>query len=140
MDTIASTPDPTPLLADPPNHRFHLSALYISRAIHGGGLGNAAMAAGEHMAVSILGAKTITLDTWDRRLIRPDSKPEWAENYAKFSTEPFPTFENQTWYERLGYKVIKEIEEYDERSGYSLKIPSGETWCIPSVWMAKAVE
>ncbi|KFY47640.1 hypothetical protein V496_10511 [Pseudogymnoascus sp. VKM F-4515 (FW-2607)] len=86
VDTVASTPEPTLLLADPENHRFHLSAFYISKAIQGGGIGNATMKAAEHMAVSVLGAKFITLDTWDRRLIIGDSKKEWREKFEGLGT------------------------------------------------------
>lgn len=139
VDTVASTPEPTPLLADPENHRFHLSAFYISKAIQGGGLGNATMAAAEHMAASVLGAKVITLDTWDRRLIIGDEKKEWREKFDYYSTGQIMKFDPQGWYQRLGYKVIKEIEEFNATSGYCLKRPDGQAWCIPSVYMEKPV-
>ncbi|KFY26911.1 hypothetical protein V491_01107, partial [Pseudogymnoascus sp. VKM F-3775] len=140
IDTIASTPKPTLLLADPENHRTHLSAFYISRAIQGGGLGTATMQAAEHMAVSVLGAKVITLDTWDRRLIIDDSKKEWREKFDYYGNGQVMTFDPQGWYQRMGYKVIKEIEEFDGTSGYCLKRPDGQAWCIPSVYMEKVVE
>jgi ribosomal protein S18 acetylase RimI-like enzyme len=134
VDTVASTPEPTALLADPANHRFHLSAFYISKAIQGGGLGNTTMRTAEHMAASVLGAKVITLDTWDRRLIIGDEKKEWRETGGLLMK-----FDPQGWYQRLGYKVIKEIEEFNSTSGYCLKRPDGQAWCIPSVYMEKAV-
>ncbi|KFX95135.1 hypothetical protein V490_03999 [Pseudogymnoascus sp. VKM F-3557] len=142
VDTVASTPEPTTLLADPANHRYHLSALYISSAIQGGGIGSATMEAAEHMAATVLGATVITLDTWDRRLITDDSKKEWREKFEYYSPPALgpPKFDPQGWYQRLGYKVIKEIEEFDERSGYCLKREDGKAWCIPSVYMEKAVE
>ncbi|OBT63847.1 hypothetical protein VE03_06588 [Pseudogymnoascus sp. 23342-1-I1] len=141
VDTVASTPEPTLLLADPENHRFHLSAFYISRAIHGGGIGNATMKEAEHMAVSVLGAKFITLDTWDRRLIIGDTKKEWREKFDYYGNGlPIKKFDPQGWYQRLGYTVIKEIEEFNATSGYCLKRPDGQAWCIPSVYMEKAVE
>lgn len=141
VDTVASTPEPTTLLADPANHRYHLSALYISEAIQGGGIGGATVEAGEHMAVSVLGAKVITLDTWDRRLVTDESKKEWREKFDYYSPkEAPPKFDPQGWYQRLGYKVTKEIEEFNETSGYCLKRPDGQAWCIPSVYMEKAVE
>jgi GNAT superfamily N-acetyltransferase len=142
VDTVASTPEPTTLLADPANHRYHLSALYISSAIQGGGIGSATMEAAEHMAATVLGATIITLDTWDRRLITDDSKTEWREKFEYYSPPALgpPKFDPQGWYQRLGYKVIKEIQEFDERSGYCLKREDGKAWCIPSVYMEKAVE
>ncbi|KFZ01186.1 hypothetical protein V501_10161 [Pseudogymnoascus sp. VKM F-4519 (FW-2642)] len=141
VDTVASTPEPTTLLADPENHRFHLSAFYISKAIQGGGLGNTTMRTAEHMAASVLGAKFITLDTWDRRLIIGDEKKEWREKFDYYSTGGLlMKFDPQGWYQRLGYKVIKEIEEFNSTSGYCLKRPDGQAWCIPSVYMEKAVE
>lgn len=142
VDTVASTPEPTTLLADPENHRYHLSALYISSAIQGGGIGSATMEAAEHMAATVLGANVITLDTWDRRLITDESKKDWREKFEYYSPPALgpPKFDPQGWYQRLGYKVIKEIQEFDERSGYCLKREDGTAWCIPSVYMEKAVE
>ncbi|KFY10807.1 hypothetical protein V492_04840 [Pseudogymnoascus sp. VKM F-4246] len=141
VDTVASTPKPTLYLADPENHRFHLSAFYISKAIQGGGIGSATMEQAEHMAVSVLGSKVITLDTWDRRLLVDDSKKEWREKFHYYGIDrPLPKFDPQGWYERMGYKVIKEIDELDETSGYVLKRPDGQAWCIPSVYMEKLVE
>lgn len=69
IDTVASTATPSLLLADPSTHRFHISAFYVSRAIHGGGIGGVVVREAEGMAVRVLGARVLTLDTLDKRVL-----------------------------------------------------------------------
>jgi GNAT superfamily N-acetyltransferase len=57
---------PIPGLTDPLTHRYAISTFYISRAIHGIGLGGLAMRAAEKMAVEVLGAKCLSLNTVEK--------------------------------------------------------------------------
>jgi GNAT superfamily N-acetyltransferase len=69
IDTVASTTTPSLLLADPSAHRFHISAFYVSRAMHGDGIGGVVVREAEDMAVRVLGARVLTLDTLDKRVL-----------------------------------------------------------------------
>ncbi|KFY98458.1 hypothetical protein V500_01660 [Pseudogymnoascus sp. VKM F-4518 (FW-2643)] len=147
IDTIASTVVPSCLLANPKEHRLHISAFYVSNAIQGGGIGGAAMKAAEHMAVVVLGARVLTLDTMDKRVFLPVAEGGingGVDSYLKYQRMEVPKFSAQSWYERMNYEVFKEVPEQDEGNGYvaTLKTDDGkiEKWCTPSVWMEKRVD
>lgn len=85
------------------------------------------------MAVEVLGARTLTLDTMDRKILT-----DRREKCKSFGIE-IPSFSTQNWYERMGYRVIKKLDEHDETSSYFVKLTSGEGWCLPSVWLEKVI-
>lgn len=143
IDTIASTFLPTVELADPSAHKFHISTFYVSRALHNSGIGSVAVRAAESMAVAVHGAKILTLDTLDKRALLEDDEggiPGAKRNLIVVNGS-VPKFSTQEWYERMGYRVFKCINELDERSGYTLRKGDGEmVGCAPSVWLEKVLE
>ncbi len=95
------------------------------------------------MAVAVLGAKILTLDTLDKRALLEDDEggiPGAKRNLIVVNGS-VPKFSTQEWYERMGYRVFKCINELDERSGYTLRKGDGEmVGCAPSVWLEKVLE
>lgn len=143
IDTIASTPVPSKMLADPASGRFHISTFYVSRALHGSGIGGVTMGAAESMAARVLGAKYLTLDTLDKRALMSEEEgglPEARAAMQRISEHITPVFSTQAWYERMGYRVIRSINEWDPKSSYVIRGGEPyEEYCLPSVWMEKAL-
>ena len=101
------------------------------------------MAAAEKMAVDVLGAKVLTLDTLDKRALIPEEEgglPGALSAMRRLGEKITPGFSTQAWYERMGYKVIRSITEFDPKSSYIVKSKeTGEEYCLPSVWMEKVL-
>lgn len=131
------------MLADPSSYRFHISAFYVSRALHGSGIGRITMTAAESMASRVLGAKFLTLDTLDKRALMTAEEGGLPEAYAamqRLEEHITPGFSTHAWYERMGYRVVNRIEEFDEKSSYVIRGGDPyEEYCLPSVWMQKAL-
>lgn len=101
------------------------------------------MAAAESMAARVLGAKYLTLDTLDKRALMSEEEgglPGALAAMNRISEHITPGFSTQAWYERMGYRVIKNIEEWDPKSSYVIQGGEPyEEYCLPSVWMEKAL-
>ncbi|KFZ00091.1 hypothetical protein V500_01179 [Pseudogymnoascus sp. VKM F-4518 (FW-2643)] len=118
---------PNPGQADASQGLYCITTLYISRAIHGGGLGRAALDAVESQAINEpLCAKILSLDTlanssWNRTDI-------WEEMGQK------PGMSAEDWYERCGYKAWKYIEGHIKH-----RDDNGKVWSLDGVFMKKTV-
>ena len=101
------------------------------------------MAAAESMAVRVLHAKVLTLDTLDKRALITEEEgglPGALSAMKRLVDNVAPVFSTQAWYERMGYKVIKSITEFNPKSSYLIKSKeTGEEYCLPSVWMEKVL-
>lgn len=137
---------PNPGQADASQGLYCITTLYISRAIHGGGLGRAALDAIESMAINEpLCAKILSLDTlanssWNRtdiwKEMGMDQKPEvfetllmksnWGTNRRQMSAED--------WNERCGYKAWTYIEGHIKHV-----CENGRIWPLDGVFMKKTV-
>ncbi|KAK7989886.1 hypothetical protein PG989_010201 [Apiospora arundinis] len=78
---------------------YSLTTFYVSKAMQGVGIGGAAVAECERMAVEDFGAKTMTLDTISNEDIAVDSPRRIALK------RPILKITNQDWYMRRGYEV-----------------------------------
>ena len=101
------------------------------------------MATAESMAVAVLGAKVLTLDTLDKRVLMTEEEgglPGALAAMKRLQEGRTPEFSTQAWYERMGYSVIKSIVEFDPKSSYVIKGGDPvEEYCLPSVWMEKVL-
>ncbi|OBT59648.1 hypothetical protein VE04_00151 [Pseudogymnoascus sp. 24MN13] len=119
---------PNPGQADASQGLYCITTLYISRAIHGGGLGRAALDAVESQAINEpLCAKILSLDTlanssWNRTDI-------WEEMGQKK-----PEMSAEDWYERCGYKAWRYIEGHIQH-----RTDDGRVWPLDGVFMKKTV-
>ncbi|KFY08671.1 hypothetical protein V492_06028 [Pseudogymnoascus sp. VKM F-4246] len=117
---------PNPGQADASQGLYCITTLYISRAIHGGGLGRAALDATEKMAVNEpLCAKILSLDTlanssWNR--------PETWKEIER------PEMSAEDWYARCGYKAWKYIEGHIQH-----RDENGKVHPLDGVFMKKTV-
>lgn len=129
-------------MADPSTGRYHLSAFYVSRALHNSGIGSSSILSAEAMAVSVLGAKVITLDTVDRRVVVPESEGgwPWARERMLRLQGWGPKFSVQEWYERLGYRVFWEEGEQARGSSYAVGAGSCKPKSIVGEVNTKEVE
>ncbi|KAK8126583.1 Acyl-CoA N-acyltransferases (Nat) [Apiospora kogelbergensis] len=93
--------------ADPSLHTsaadgvYSLTTFYVSRAMQGVGIGGAAVAECERMAVHDFGAKMMTLDTISNEDVTVDSPRRIALK------RPILKVTNQDWYVRRGYEVYQ---------------------------------
>lgn len=101
------------------------------------------MAAAESMAARVLHAKVLTLDTLDKRALMTEEEgglPGALSAMRRLKEKITPGFSTQAWYERMGYKVIRSITEFDPKSSYVIRGGNPvEEYCLPSVWMEKVL-
>ncbi|KAK2789080.1 hypothetical protein FQN53_002634 [Emmonsiellopsis sp. PD_33] len=118
----------TPGQADASMGIYCITALYISRALQGGGIGRATMDTIESEAIKEpLCAKILSLDTLS------NGSPNIKEMCAESGME-LPTISNHDWYERRGYKVWKHSE-----GDIQHRDPNGKVWQLDRVFMKKTV-
>ncbi|KAH6693318.1 hypothetical protein DL95DRAFT_393397 [Leptodontidium sp. 2 PMI_412] len=123
LDSESSNPDQ----ADASQGMYCITTFYISRAIQSGGLGSAAMDRIESEAVNEpLNAKILSLDTL------ANSSLENEAIWPKMGMD-VPTFSNQDWYERRGYKPWKFVD------GHIKQEVNGKIWPLDAVFMKKTV-
>ncbi len=92
----------------PTTEAYWIKSLYVSQAMHGGGVGRAAMDTVERMAGEALRARHLMLDALHR-----DDQLDEVQSRA-YGRE-MPGMANQDWYARRGYRLVATIENfYDE--------------------------
>ncbi|KAK6613075.1 hypothetical protein H4I95_01419 [Botrytis cinerea] len=104
---------------------YWISIFYISRALQGTGLGKVAMDTIENIAISEpLCAKTLGLNAINK------VDPGREEKYKALNL-----FSNQDWYERRGYKVYKNMENF-----FGPQVdPTGKSWYWNAVFLKKEI-
>ncbi|KAK7941321.1 Acyl-CoA N-acyltransferases (Nat) [Apiospora aurea] len=107
---------------------YSLTTFYVSKAMQGVGIGGAAVAECERMAVDDFGAKTMTLDTISNEDVAVDSPRRIALN------RPIQKVTNQDWYMRRGYEVYQRRPN----SWFDTDATGKEWWCT-AVCLRKAL-
>ncbi|KAI4595179.1 hypothetical protein KJ359_007155 [Pestalotiopsis sp. 9143b] len=124
LDVVTSFPE---LRASAADGVYSINSFYISRGIQRGGLGAAAMAACERMAMTDFGAKTMTLST-----ISNDEMYHGNPRRIAMGNTDIPKPTNQDWYTKRGYTV------YGNRdNAYHDTDPTGKRWGVKCVFMSK---
>ncbi|OTB08196.1 hypothetical protein M426DRAFT_8002 [Hypoxylon sp. CI-4A] len=116
----------------PPTGTVWIHALYISRALHGGGYGAGTMAKIEELATQEpMNAKIVALDTISREMQTDPDKREFLYGEGRL---PPPIVVNEDWYLGLGYEVIKR-----EDNGYLSEPHNGVRLPMRIVYMKKPI-
>ncbi|TVY89673.1 hypothetical protein LAWI1_G003160 [Lachnellula willkommii] len=107
---------------------YWIGILYVSRALHGSGLGRKTMDTVENVATSEpLCAKILALNA-----INPND-PENEEKYKALGLT-IPPFSNKEWYARRGYKIYN-----SEEKSFSKVDSTGKAWWWGAVFMKKHI-
>ncbi|KAH6653007.1 hypothetical protein BKA67DRAFT_568298 [Truncatella angustata] len=106
---------------------YAIMNFYVSRALHSGGIGAAALGACERMAAADFGAKAMTLNTVSNKECTPDNPRRIAMGKTDI---PNPTV--QDWYARRGYKVYQ-----SKADAWFETDPTGKRWGVTCVFMRK---
>ncbi|KFX99146.1 hypothetical protein V490_01922 [Pseudogymnoascus sp. VKM F-3557] len=114
--------------ADASQGLYCITNLYISRAIHGGGLGGAALDAIESQAINEpLCAKILSLDTLAKHCA--NTTDMWEETGMKR-----PELAAEDWYARRGFKAWRYVDGHIQH-----RDESGKLWPLDAVFMKKNV-
>ncbi|KAI1849622.1 hypothetical protein JX266_004571 [Neoarthrinium moseri] len=124
LDSWTSDPD---LKTSAANGTYSIMCFYISRVLQNGGLGAAALASCEQMAVVDLGAKTITLNTIGNEECLPNNPRRIAMGKTNI---PKPT--NEDWYTHRGYKSY-----FRKNDAWFDTDPTGKKWGVTSAFLRK---
>ncbi|KAI0152456.1 hypothetical protein F4776DRAFT_659381 [Hypoxylon sp. NC0597] len=126
------TPEEDMRLGLPPTGTVWIHALYISRALHGGGFGAGTMSKIEALvAQSPMNAKIVALDTISKDL---QTEPEKRDLLYGDGRIPAPVVTNEDWYTSLGYDLFRR-----EENVFVTVAKGGVSMPISLVYMKKSV-
>ncbi|KAH6668921.1 hypothetical protein B0J14DRAFT_153250 [Halenospora varia] len=123
--------------ADPPGHLsyapledvYRITTFYVSRALHGSGIGRAAMDKLEKIAVEEpICAEVLALST------AADDYEGRVEKHVALGRK-LPAYSIMQWYARRGYEPYKYVEK-----AWKEEDPTGKIWWTTAVFMKKDVK